>query len=124
MSKKNMDAHGRLRSVTVAFRVSPEEAALIDAQVALSGLTKQDYITKQLLHREVRVIPSSRIQRALREQMKGVYLELRRLRDWSEINPELETIVELLAGEFVALGDEKSDVEKEDEAIVNLKRGV
>lgn len=124
MSKKNLDAHGRLRNVTVAFRVSPEEAALIDAQVALSGHTKQDYITKRLLHREVRVIPSSRVQRALREQMKGVYLELRRLKDWSEINPELETIVELLAEEFVALGDEKSDVEKEDEAIVNLKRGM
>lgn len=124
MSKKNLDAHGRLRSVTVSFRVSSEEAALIDAQVAISGLTKQDYITKRLLHREVRVIPSSRVQRALREQMKGVYLELRRLRDWSEINPELETIIELLAEEFVALGDEKSDVEKEDEAIAKMKRGV
>lgn len=124
MSRKNLDVHGRLRSVTVAFRVSPEEAALIDAQVAASGLTKQSFITNRLLNREVRVIPSSRVQRALREQMKGVYLELRRLKDWSEISPELETIVELLAEEFVALGGEKSDVLKEDEAIVNLKRGV
>ena len=41
MSEVNLDQHGRRRSVTVAFRVSPEEAQLIDAQVAMSGMTKQ-----------------------------------------------------------------------------------
>lgn len=67
MSEKNRDQRGRRRSVTVAFRVSPEEASLIDAQVAMSGLTKQDFITSRLLNREVTVVPSSRVQRALRE---------------------------------------------------------
>ena len=41
---KNLDYKGRWRNKTVAFRVSEEEAKLIDTQVALSGLTKQDYI--------------------------------------------------------------------------------
>ena len=40
---KNLDYKGRWRNKTVAFRVSEEEAKLIDTQVALSGLTKQDY---------------------------------------------------------------------------------
>ena len=40
---KTLDYKGRWRNKTVAFRVSEEEAKLIDTQVALSGLTKQDY---------------------------------------------------------------------------------
>lgn len=64
MSEVNLDQHGRRRSVTVAFRVSPEEAQLIDAQVAMSGMTKQDYITARLLNRKVTVVPSSRLQKA------------------------------------------------------------
>ena len=42
MSRKNLDEHGRLRSKTVSFRVSPEEGRRLDAIVAMSGLTKQD----------------------------------------------------------------------------------
>ena len=45
---KNLDYKGRWRNKTVAFRVSEEEAKLIDTQVALSGLTKQDYIIRPL----------------------------------------------------------------------------
>ena len=105
----------------MAFRVSPEEASLIDAQVAMSGLTKQDFITSRLLNREVTVVPSSRVQRALREQMRSVWLELRRIRDGSDVSPVLEDVLALLAEEFVALGEERSDVEHEDEAIVCMR---
>ena len=42
--EKNLDLKGRWRHRTVAFRVSEEEAKMIDVQVRLSGLTKQDYI--------------------------------------------------------------------------------
>ena len=122
MSEKNLDAHGRWRNVTVAFRVSPEEAKLIDAQVAMSGLTKQEYITRRLLNREVTVIPSSRVHRALREQMGKVYLELRRIRDASEMPSELTEVVELLTQEFSALKGERSDVEREDEEFRTIRR--
>lgn len=49
MSLKNMDNKNRWRSKTVGFRVSPEEDAQIETAVRLSGLTKQDYITRRLL---------------------------------------------------------------------------
>ena len=51
MSAKNRDEHNRWRNVTVAFRVSPEENTLIETAVRLSGLTKQDYITRRLTNR-------------------------------------------------------------------------
>lgn len=59
MSQKVVDRAGRWRNRTVAFRVSEEEAAQIDAFVALSGLSKQEYCASRLLQKEVTVKPSS-----------------------------------------------------------------
>ena len=124
MSEVNLDQHGRRRSVTVAFRVSPEEAQLIDAQVAMSGMTKQDYITARLLNRKVTVVPSSRLQKALREHMDAAYRERRRIRDGTGVSPELEATLEILANTFAALGVEPeiADVEKEDAAVKTMVR--
>lgn len=105
MSKKNLDGHGRLRSVTVAFRVSPEEGALLDSLVSLSGLTKQDYITARLLGRDVVVKPNSRLQKAMRRGMEEVLYELRRLDDASCASPELHETVVALARVFNGLGN-------------------
>ena len=63
----------------MGFRVSPEEAREIDALVALSGLTKQDYILRRLTDREVTVYPSVRVQRAVQDQAMLCYEELREL---------------------------------------------
>ena len=108
----------------MAFRMSPEEAALLDVQVGLSGLTKQNYIVSRLLGREVVVVPSSRVHRALRESMGAVYRELRRLRSGSDISPELEAIIGILAQEYVGLGGEGSvsDIETEDGLINAMRR--
>ncbi len=53
MSLKNRDNKNRWRNKTVAFRVSPEEDAQIETFVKLSGLTKQDYITRRLTGKDV-----------------------------------------------------------------------
>ena len=45
MSAKNVDKHNRFRSITVGFRVSPEENEELNRAVALSGLPKQEYYT-------------------------------------------------------------------------------
>ena len=49
--EKKLDHNGRWRNRIVAFRVSDEEAKLLNDLVALSGLTKQDYIMRRLLCR-------------------------------------------------------------------------
>ena len=61
MSKKNYDNHNRWRNKTVAFRVSAEEDLHLEALVKLTGLTKQDYIIRRLLERDVvsRATPGS-----------------------------------------------------------------
>ena len=94
---KSLDCKGRWRNKTVAFRVSEEEAKLIDTQVALSGLTKQDYIVRRLQCRDVVVQGNPRVYKALRNQMADIYEELKRLERCSETNDELLYTIQLMA---------------------------
>ena len=61
MSRKVMDCCNRWRSTTVSFRMSPEEDALLDSMVRLSGMTKQDYIKSLYgLEPDDRIFPISK----------------------------------------------------------------
>ena len=94
---KNLDYKGRWINKTVAFRISEEEAKLIDDLVALSGLTKQDYIIRRLQCRDVVVQGNPRVYKALRNQMADIYEELKRLERCSEANDELLYTIQLIA---------------------------
>ena len=65
MSEKRLDAKNRWRNVVVAFRMSPEEAQELNVKVALSGLSKQDYIIQCLLKHEVRVVAGKKVARKM-----------------------------------------------------------
>ena len=97
MSLKNRDNHNRWRNKTVAFRVSPEEDAQIETFVKLSGLTKQDYITRRLLCRDVVVQGNPRVYKALKNQMAAIYEELKRLEALSPDNDELLYTLQVIA---------------------------
>ena len=97
MSAKNLDNHNRWRNRQVAFRLSPEEADLLDAFVKISGLTKQDYIIRRLQCRDVVVQGNPRVYKALRNQMADIYEELKRLERCSEANDELLYTIQMIA---------------------------
>lgn len=94
---KNLDNNGRWRSRAVSFRVSEEEAKLINDCVALSGLTKQDYIVRRLQCRDVVVQGNPRVYKALRNQMADIYEELKRLERCNETNDELLYTIQMIA---------------------------
>ena len=79
MSKKNYDNHNRWRNKTVAFRVSAEEDLQLETLVKLTGLTKQDYIIRRLLKRDVVVQGNPKVYKALRDQLSAVLDELHRI---------------------------------------------
>ncbi|MEZ3515045.1 MAG: mobilization protein [Lachnospiraceae bacterium] len=94
---KSLDYKGRWRNHTVAFRVSDEEAKLLNDLVALSGLTKQDYITRRLLCRDVVVQGNPRVYKALKNQMAAIYEELKRMESISPDNDELLYTLQVIA---------------------------
>ena len=97
MSLKNLDHKNRWRNKTVAFRVSPEEDAQIETFVKLSGLTKQDYITRRLICKDVVVQGNPRVYKALRDQLAAVLNELRRIDAGNGIDDELLDTIQMIA---------------------------
>ena len=97
MSAKNLDNHNRWRNKTVAFRVAPEEDAQIETAVKLTGLTKQDYIIRRLLNRDVVVQGNPRVYKALRDQFAAVLGELRRIEAGGRVNDDLLDTINMIA---------------------------
>jgi hypothetical protein len=95
--EKKLDYNGRWRNHTVAFRVSDEESKLLNNLVALSGLTKQDYIIRRLLCRDVVVQGNPRVYKALKNQMSAINDELKRLETCSKDNDELLYTLQVIA---------------------------
>ena len=95
--EKKLDHNGRWRNRIVAFRVSDEEAKLLNDLVVLSGLTKQDYIMRRLLCRDVVVQGNPRVYKALKNQMAAIYEELKRLESIDSDNDELLYTLQVIA---------------------------
>lgn len=88
MSRKNVDYHNRLRSVVVGFRMSPEEAELLNSLVKVSGLSKQDYLINRALQRDVIVNGNPRVYIGLKKELIALYNEMHRLNNCSQITEE------------------------------------
>ena len=84
MSAKNRDEHNRWRNKTVAFRMSPEEAKLLDEFVKLSGLNKQDYLISRVLQREIVVQGNPRVYKALRNELTDLTNQLKNINQLDE----------------------------------------
>ena len=102
MSHKNVDSHNRLRSVVVGFRMSPEEAELLNSLVKVSGLNKQDYIISRVLQRDVIINGNPRVFIGLKKELIALYNEFQRLNDCSQITDEqlilLNQTIKILKG--------------------------
>ena len=108
MSAKNVDLHNRLRSKTIAFRVTPEENEQIDAFVKLTGTTKQDYITQRLLQRDIVVQGNPRVFKALRNQLTLVYTELQRIEKCGDLTTEFVEMLHFMATILEGLKEERN----------------
>lgn len=78
MSQKNKDDHNRLRSRTIAFRMSPEEEAELNDRVKLLGYrTKQDYLIYAVLHNEVNAVGNALMLVQFRKDLREILTELK-----------------------------------------------
>lgn len=105
--EKKLDAKGRWRNKTTSFMMSPEEREDLDTRVRLSGLTKQEYMVRRLLERDVVVQPSSRIFKALRNQMTEILTELRRIENGANVDDEFLATIKTVAETYNGLEEKK-----------------
>ena len=104
---KNLEKQGRWRNKTVSFRMSKEEVTLLDNLVALSGLTKQDYIIKRLLCKDVVVVGNTRIYKALKSQMEQLCIELKKLSSIQEIDDVTLSTIQFINQILQGMKEEK-----------------
>ena len=106
MSAKNVDRHDRFRSITVGFRVSPEENEQLNRAVALSGLPKQEYCYQKCMNRDITVTPNPRIFKMMTVHMKDILMELQR---HSQGEPPRQELLEDIALITKMLNDMKEE---------------
>lgn len=116
--------YNRVRSKTIAFRITPELNEQINLIVAASGMTKQDYITSKLLDLEVTIVPSTYTYAALRDEMREVCRQLNRIRRGCEPSERLLGLCERLSDLFLGLrcDDAGSQIEDEDDMVRKMER--
>ncbi|NDO46999.1 hypothetical protein [Clostridium sp. MD294] len=95
--EKNLDKQGRWRNKTVSFRMSKEEVRLLDNLVALSGLTKQDYIIKRLLCKDIVVVGNTRAYKALKNHIEQICIELQKLTNGNEIDDVTTSTIQFIS---------------------------
>lgn len=109
MSAKNLDKRGRWRNITVAFRVSPEEDALIETAVRAAGLTKQDYITRKLTDMDVVVQGNPRVYRGLKIEMTKILRELERIGAGENVCQDLLLRIDLITSIMEGMKEEADE---------------
>lgn len=107
MSEKARDDQGRWRSKTIAFRISPEENQLLEDFVRLSGLTKQEYLIRRALNREVIVYGNPRVHRALKGKMEELCELIKNMPVMDYMDLEMAEVMRIVAVIYRDLGVEK-----------------
>ena len=90
----------RILSTTIAFRVSEEDREKIFAKIALSGLSRQEYMTKAILEAPIQVAATQNVIAKCRSSLQSIHEELCRLSSYKDLSEakqsELETILEII----------------------------
>lgn len=120
MSQKNLDRNGRWRNIDVSFRVSDEENRAINEAVALSGLTKREYITTKLQNRDVVVVGNPRVFKMLKNKMDDIYEQLIRISTIGEVSEELTETINLVAKIYWGMVG-NMDIKEHDNRLVKSK---
>ncbi len=76
--------------------MSPQEDKQLEKAVALSGLTKQDYIIRRLQNKDIVVAGNPRVFKALRNQLASVLEELQRIETGGQVDEELLKTIQLI----------------------------
>ena len=102
--KKKKNEKNRIRNTIINFRVTPEEKELIDARIAVTGLTKADFFIESCLHQSLHVngnIKSFTIIKKKVEEIAAVIKQDPRLENMDPVHAEsLRTILEILQTMF------------------------
>ena len=107
MSARNNDLQNRFRCYTKAFRVSPEENETINRLIALSGLTKQDYLCQCALEHDVTIYGTPYVVVSLRKELNNFINVFKEVIDLEDISLDELTVLEYMLKIVVSMKTKK-----------------
>lgn len=101
MTEKNKDKYGRVREVTVAFRMSQAESEEFDKRVKLCGYKKrQDFIIQSVLNQKIVATGNPLMLIQFCKNLQRIEEELMRIDSSGTVDPEvftpIRTMLEIL----------------------------
>lgn len=98
--RKKKNEKNRKRNVIVNFRVSPEEKKIIDARIAMSGLSRSDFFIESCMYQKILVHGNIRTFTEIKEKMAVLTEAINVNTNLEELDDEklslLKTILEIL----------------------------
>ena len=116
MTARNLDNKNRFRSITVGFRVSPEENEKLNRIVAVSGLPKQEYCYRKCMDMGVTVRGNPKVYKALKDQMSRILEELERIGSGETVDEDLLEVTKYVAKVMEGMKEEGSGNDPKDQA--------
>jgi len=104
-AKRKKNEKNRKRNRILNFRVSQEEYDLINKQVEISGLSKQDYFIQLLGEHEINITADYRVLDAI---AKEVFQLARVIKKFGKLNEEEQDILLYILGIYEEIKQEKS----------------
>lgn len=101
-----MKEYIRDKPQTVAFRLSDDDLRRMNAKIAVSGLSRMDYITKSVLQQEIHIFVGKFESDRLGVELKKLRRQLETMKDIEELDDTLKTCIALLE---VVLETERGD---------------
>ena len=104
-AKRKKNEKNRKRNRILNFRVSQEEYDLINKQVEISGLSKQDYFIQLLGEHEINIIADYRVLDSI---AKEVFQLARVIKKFGKLNEEEQDILLYVLEIYEEIKQEKS----------------
>ena len=96
--KQRQSAKNRALPATIAFRTSKENREIIFEKIKLSGLQRQDYITRAILEAPIEVVATRKVIDYCKEELIAIQNELERLKSFDDLSPlSLEKLTGILS---------------------------
>lgn len=107
MTKRNEDIQKRFRCYTRGFRVSPEENEMINRKIALSGLTRQDYLCQSVLNHDVTIYGNPYVYRSLKKEINHFIDVFHNLESIKDVSLDELEILEYMLKVVISMKKEK-----------------
>ena len=93
-------ANHRKKNVIIAFRTNRKDRELIFKKIAMSGLSRQDYMTNAILFAPIKVFVTRNVIDSCKNELQEILLELKRVGQYGELDAnyrhELKMITEII----------------------------